>query len=154
MSGSPPWTLILLRILPSVGPLESDGDMITLLQNWGMVPFPNSEPMGVNPGHILPLIGFTKVGEKGPEPPLPTILINVAVPMTFFSLGEGGGDSFASIMGKLPHPLGKTKPRQSVWHQVYDVSALEFQNALQIARAVQPTAVKQTTYNTQSHVKA
>ena len=99
----------------------------------GMMPFPESEPIDIGPRHILLLMGFTKVGEQGPDPPLPTTHINVAIPTALtVSLWEKG-DSPTSIMGRLPHLLGKTKPRQRSWH----VSDPEFQNTLQIARAVQ-----------------
>ena len=104
-----------------------------------MVPFPDSEPVDVSPGHILPLVGFTKVGEQGPDPPLLTAHIDISVPMMLIPSPWGRGDPPASIMGKLPCPLGKTKPRQRAWHQVCNVSVPEFQNALQITRALQPT---------------
>ena len=45
------------------------------------------------------------------------------------------GDPPASIMGKLPHLLGKSKLGQRSW-QIFDP---EFQKALQVARAVHPT---------------
>ena len=46
----------------------------------------------------------------------------------------GKGDPPASIMGKWPHPLGKTKAGLQLWHQVCDITVVKFQNALQIAR--------------------
>ena len=42
-------------------------------------------------------------------------------------------------MGKWPHPLGKTKAGQRPWHQACDVNTVEFQNTLQIARAIKGT---------------
>ena len=47
----------------------------------------------------------------------------------------GKGDPPASIMGKLPHLLGKSKPSQRSWQ----ISDPEFQKALQVARAVHPS---------------
>ena len=46
----------------------------------------------------------------------------------------GKGDPPASIMGKWPHPPGKTKMGLRPWHQMCDINAVEFQNALQVAR--------------------
>ena len=57
----------------------------------GTIPFPDSEPVEVGPGHVLSLIGFTKVGEQGPDPPLPTAHIDVAVLTTFTSSLWGRG---------------------------------------------------------------
>ena len=75
-----------------------------------------------------------KVREQGPDPPLPTAHVNVTVPTASTASPLGKGDPPASIMGRLPCPLGKTKPGQRSWQ----ISDPEFQNALQIARAVWP----------------
>ena len=47
----------------------------------------------------------------------------------------GKGDPPASVMKKLPHLLGKSKPGQISWQ----ISDLEFQKSLQDARAVRPS---------------
>ena len=82
----------------------------------------------------LPAIGCTKFGEEGPNMPL---LTGIVEPMPTGSMLPlwGKGDLTASIIGKLPHPLGKSKPGQRSWQ----ISDLEFQKALQVARAVCPT---------------
>ena len=98
-----------------------------------MIPPPNSMLVDVGPGHVLPLVGHTKFGEEGPNFPLPKGIVK---PMPTCSTPSllGKGDPPASIMGKLPHPLGKSKPGQRSWQ----VSDLKFQKALQDARAVRP----------------
>ena len=83
----------------------------------GMIPLPDAPPMDVGPRNVLSLIGHTKFGKEGPNMPLP--------------MGKGGPP--ASIMGKLPHLLSKTQQRS------WQISDLEFQNTLQIAKAVCPT---------------
>ena len=93
-----------------------------------MIPFSKSAPMDVGPRDILPLVGFTKVGEHRPDPPLLTTHINTTIPMTSTVSPWGKGDS-------VPCPFGKTKYKQISWQ----ISDPEFQNVLQIARAVQPT---------------
>ena len=67
-----------------------------------MIPFPDSEPMGVGLGHILPLIGLTKVEEQGPVSPLPTAHINITIPTTLTPSPWGRGDPPASRTQKLP----------------------------------------------------
>ena len=90
--------------------------------------------MDVSPGHILPLVSFTKVGEHGPDLSLLTAYVDATIPMTSTVSPWGKEDPPASIMGRLSLLLGKTKPRQRSWQ----TSDPEFQDALQIARAVQP----------------
>ena len=82
------------------------------LPTGGMIPFSDTTPVDSGIGHILPLIGFTKVGKEGPDPPLPTAHMDAMVPMMSTIPPWGKGDSPTSITGKLPHPLGKYKPRQ------------------------------------------
>ena len=91
----------------------------------------------MGPRNILPLIGFTGIGKEGPEgldPPLPTTIIEPTVPVALMLPQWGKGDPPTSITGKLPHPLVKSKPKQRSWQ----ISDLEFQNTLQVARAVCP----------------
>ena len=99
-----------------------------------MIPFSESTPMDVGPRHVLLLIGHTKFGKEGLDLLLP---IGIVDPMPMGSTLPlwGKGDPPASIMGKLPHLLGKSKPSQRSWQ----ISDLEFQKALQVARAVCPT---------------
>ena len=98
-----------------------------------MIPTPNAPPVNVGPGNVLPLIGHTIFGEEGPNMPLPMGIIQ---PMSRLMLPPWGkGDPPASIMGKLPHLPGKSKPGQRSWQ----ISDLEFQNTLQVARALFPT---------------
>ena len=99
-----------------------------------MIPFPKSAPMAVGLGHVLPLIGHTKFGEEGPNVPLPTGIVK-PMPMRLMLPPWGKGDPPVSIIGKLSHPLVKSKPRQRSWQ----ISDPEFQKALQVARAVHPT---------------
>ena len=98
-----------------------------------MVPPPNAPPTEVGPGHVLPLVGHTKFGEEGPNFPLPKGIVEPMPTGSTTSLW-GKGDPSASVMGKLPHLLGKSKPSQRSWQ----VSDSEFQKALQDARAVRP----------------
>ena len=63
--------------------------------NWGNDTFPESEPIDVGPGHILPLVGFTKVGEQGPNPPLPTAHVDTTIPKMLTISPWGRGDSAA-----------------------------------------------------------
>ena len=62
-----------------------------------IVPFPNIAPMDIGPGHILPLAGFTKVGEQGPDPPLPTAHVNTIILMISTLSQWGRGDPHTSI---------------------------------------------------------
>ena len=67
-----------------------------------------------------------------PETTVPAVTV---VPLSMLAPSLWGkGDPPASIMGKWPHPLGKTKMGQHPWHQACDINAVEFKNALQIAR--------------------
>ena len=132
MSGNPLWTPMWLRATHSASLQGRDGDMTTHLPVGGIIPFPKSEPVDVSPGHTLLLVGFTKVGEQGPDPSLPTTHINVTIPMALTVSPWVRGDPPAFIMGRLLHPLGKTKPGKRSWQ----VSNPEFQNSLQVARAV------------------
>ena len=97
------------------------------LPTGGMITPPNKPPMDVGPGHILPLVGYTKFGEEGPDLPLPKGIVE-PIPM-------GLTLPPASVTGKLPCLLGKSKPGQRSWQ----ISDPEFQKALQVARAVRPT---------------
>ena len=99
-----------------------------------MIAPPDNTPMDIGPGHILPLVGYTKFGEEGPDFPLPKEIVE-PIPMDSTLPLGGRGDPPASVMGKLPCPLGKSKPRQRSWQ----ISDLEFQKALQVTRAVRPT---------------
>ena len=98
-----------------------------------MIPFPKATPVDISPGHVLPLIGCaTKFREEGPDL-LETRIIE-PMPMGSTLPPWGKGDPPASIMGKLPHPLGKSKPSQRSWQ----ISDPEVQKALQVARAAHP----------------
>ena len=41
-------------------------------------------------------------------------------------------------MGRLPHPLGKTRGGPPKWYYIVDIDSHKLQNALLLARAVQP----------------
>ena len=45
-----------------------------------MIPFLNTTPVDIGLGNILPKVGFTGISEEGPNPPLPTGLVEPAVP--------------------------------------------------------------------------
>ena len=98
-----------------------------------MTEFPDAEPVELGPHTVLPPVG--SVEQVVPEPVVPAT--TVMPPSTLAPLLWGKGDPPASIMGKWPCPLGKTKAGQHSWHQVCDT--VEFQNALQIARAIKGT---------------
>ena len=95
-----------------------------------IIEFPEAEPMEVGPHIVLPLVGSE---QQVPETTVPAVTI--VPPSMLTPLLWGKGDPLASIMGKWPRPLGKTKTGLQPWHQVCDVNAVKFQNALQIARA-------------------
>ena len=96
-----------------------------------MTEFPDTEPMDVGPHTVLPPVGSE---QQAPETTVPTATV---MPLSMLAPSLWGkGDPPASIMGKWPHPLGKTKMGLPLWHQVCDVNAVEFQNALQIARVI------------------
>ena len=81
---------------------------------------------------VLPPVG--SVQKAVPEPVVPTMTV---MPLsTLAPLLWGKGDPPASIMGKWPRPLGKTKAGQRPWHQVCNMNTVEFQNTLQIARVI------------------
>ena len=101
----------------------------------GLPEFPNTEPMEMGPHTVLPHVG--SVAQAVPEPVVPAAM--VIPPSTLAPSLWGKGDPPASIMGKWPHPFGKTKTRQHPWHQACDVNTVEFQNALQIARVIKGT---------------
>ena len=99
----------------------------------GTISLPTSTPVDIGLRHVLPLIGHTKFDEEGPDLPLPTGIVE-PMPMGLTLPPWRKGDPPASIMGKLPHLLGKTKPRQRTWN----ISDLEFLKALKAASAVRP----------------
>ena len=99
----------------------------------GMIPPPDSMPVDISLGHVLPLIGHTKFDEEGPNFPLPKGIVG-PMPTGSTLPPWGKGDPPALVMGKLPCPLGKSKPRQRSWQ----ISDPEFQKALQVARAIHP----------------
>ena len=88
------------------------------LPSKGMIPFPDSEPVKARPGHELPLVGFTRHGEQGPQLPPPPAHVNVAIATMLIISPWGRGNPPSSIMGKLPHPLEKFKAGQRAWYQV------------------------------------
>ena len=88
--------------------------------------------MELGPHTVLPPVG--SVAQAVPEPVVPAM--TVIPPSMLAPSLWGKGDPPASIMGKWPRPLGKTKTGQHPWHQACDVNAVEFQNALQIARVI------------------
>ena len=99
-----------------------------------MTEFPDAEPMDVGPHTVLPPVGSE---QQTLETTVPAA--TVMLPSTLGPLLWREGDPPASIMGKWPHPLGKTKTGLQPWHQVCDVNAVRFQNALQISRAIKGT---------------
>ena len=104
------------------------------LSTRGIILPPNSTPVDISLGHVLPLVGHTKFGEEGPNFPLPKGIVE-PMPMWLTLPPWGKRDPPASVTGKLPCLLGKSKPRQRSWQ----ISDPEFQKALQDARAVCPT---------------
>ena len=79
------------------------------LPSRGIIPFSDSEHVKSRPGHKLPLVGFTRHGEQGPQPLLSTAPINVAIPTMLTISPWGRGDPPASILVKLPYPLWKSR---------------------------------------------
>ena len=78
----------------------------------GLPEFPDTEPMELGPHTVLPPVG--SVAQAVPEPVVPAA--TVMPPSTLAPSLWGKGDPLASIMGKLPCPLGKTKAGQHLWH--------------------------------------
>ena len=70
--------------------------------------------MELGPHMVLPPVG--SVEQVVPEPVIPTV--TVMPPSMLAPSLWGKGDPPASIMGKWPHPLGKTKAGQCPWYQV------------------------------------
>ena len=99
-----------------------------------MTEFPDAEPMELGPHRVLPPVG--SVPQAVPEPVAPAA--TVLPPSTLAPSLWGKGDPPASITGKWPCPLGKTKTGQRPWHPVCDIT-VKFRNALQIARATKGT---------------
>ena len=99
-----------------------------------MVEFPNAEPMEVGPHMVLP-----PVGSEQRVPETTVRATTVLPPSTLAPLLWGKGDPLASIMGKWPRPLGKTKTGLQPWHQVCNVNTVKLQNALQISRVTKGT---------------
>ena len=68
--------------------------------------------------------------------PNPTVPVITDVPLSMLAPSSWEKeDPPWSISRKWPHPLGKTKAGLWPWNQVCNVTAVEFQNTLQIARA-------------------
>ena len=78
-----------------------------------MVPFPDGEPVKVGPRHALPLVEFTRHGEQGPDPPLPTAHVNITIPTMLMASPRGRGDPPASIMN---YPILLASPRLDKEH--------------------------------------
>ena len=78
----------------------------------GLPEFPDTEPMELGPHTVLPPVG--SVEQAVPEPVVPAA--TVMPPSTLAPALWGKGDPPASITGKWPHPLGKTKAGQHLWH--------------------------------------
>ena len=97
----------------------------------GLTELPDAEPIKLGLHTVLPPVGSEM--QATTEPAATTEA--VPPPTTLVPSPWGKGDPPASIMGKWPRPLGKTKTGQRPWHQVCDVDAIEFKNALQVARA-------------------
>ena len=69
-----------------------------------MIAFPDTEPGEMGPSTELPPVG------SEPKPLETTVLITTSVPLSMLApLLWGKGDPLASITGKWPYPLGKTK---------------------------------------------
>ena len=93
--------------------------------------------MELGPHTVLPPVG--SVVQAVPEPVVPATMVMPPSMLAPSLWVWGKGDPPASIMRKWPHPLGKTKAGQRLWHQACNVNTVEFQNALQIARAIKGT---------------
>ena len=91
--------------------------------------------MELGPHMVLPPVG--SVEQAVSEPVVPAV--TVMPPSTLAPSLWGKGDPPASITGKWPHPLGKTKAGQHLWNQVCDVNTVEFQSAFQIPRVTKGT---------------
>ena len=98
----------------------------------GLPEFSDTKPMELGPHTVLPPVG--SVAQAVPEPVVPAV--TVMPPSTLAPSLWGKGDPPASITGKWPRPLGKTKAGQRPWHQACNINAVKFQNALQIARVI------------------
>ena len=98
----------------------------------GLTEFPDAEPMELGPHMVLPPV--RSVEQAVPEPVVPAATV---MPLSMLAPSLWGkGDPPASIMGKWPCFLGKTKAGQHPWYQVCDMNTVEFQNALQIETAI------------------
>ena len=94
--------------------------------------------MDLGPHTVLPPVG--SVAQAVPEPVVPATMV---MPLsTLASSLWGKGDPPASVTGKWPHPLGKTKAGKCLWHQACDVNAVEFQNALLLSGCLHARAIK------------
>ena len=100
----------------------------------GMIEFPDAEPMEVVPHTVPPPVGSEQQALETTVPAATVVPLSTLAPSLW-----GKGDPPASITGKWPHPLGKTKTGLQLWHQVCNVNAVKFQNTLQIARATKGT---------------
>ena len=88
----------------------------------GLPEFPNVEPMELGPHTVLPPVG--SVAQAVPEPVVPAVMV---MPLSTLAPSLWGkGDPPASITGKWPRPLGKTKTGQHLWHQACNINAVEF----------------------------
>ena len=92
------------------------------VQPGGMTEFPDAEPMELGPHMVLPPV--RSVTQAAQEPVVPAAM--VIPPSTLAPSLWGKGDPPASITGKWPRPLGKTKTGQRPWHQACDINAVEF----------------------------
>ena len=94
-----------------------------------MIACSNTEPAEVGPSVEFPPVG----SEEAPATAVPVTSLAPASMLAPSLWGKG--DPPASITGKWPRLLGKTKTGLRLWHQVCDINTVEFQNTLQIARA-------------------
>ena len=83
---------------------------------------PDMEPVELGPHTVLPPVRSST--QEAPEPVVPAVM--VMPPSTLAPSLWGKGDPPASITGKWPRPLGKTKTGQRPWHQACDINAVEF----------------------------
>ena len=83
---------------------------------------PDMAPVELGPHTVLPPVGSST--QAAPEPVVPAV--TVIPPSTLAPSLWGKGDPPASITGKWPRPLGKTKMGQHPWHQACNIDAVEF----------------------------
>ena len=150
VSGSLPPTLTLLS-KHSAKPQGSDGAVIQVHQTFHPGEWLHS--LMLNPWSWTPILCSLLLCQSSRQQVLETTVPAATVmPLSILAPSLWGkGDPPAAIMGKWPHPFGKTKTGLHPWYQVCNVKAIEFQNTLQIARAMKGA---ETTCDHQLHEQA